>query len=420
MTAADSRMVIRDLKSKGETIRSAILELVRDGRPNLDDGACFEKVWGSLSTELTARPIFEKGHLSGLREAGHVLLRFGEDLFPEETCAKTPLTRLRHPGDPPLNANFDYFALMVARQLTLLLPEQVSGVHMMEQLYGGRLITDIVPEAGEHMGHQGVTKSVDHTREVEHAMHLHCDDADHHLRPPLQLLCGVKNQAGTATTLAVIPPDEVLRSECCDPEILRQPRYKHCPPKICRWREADVPPRPVLFGPASMPMVQADAKGILPLDEEARVAWVKLHDYLLRELQEVVVRPGDVLVVDNYRGLHGRAELQPMERLDDRRWVKRIWLSPAAGETELAACQSSGRGHPRILDRDRAFEAGICRLHPLLPFAEPETELQSQGEHEEFCNDLADLRRRPARAASVERSRQAKRRMLSGGKMHEC
>mmetsp|Transcript_86515 Transcript_86515/g.268842 ORF Transcript_86515/g.268842 Transcript_86515/m.268842 type:complete len:272 (+) Transcript_86515:96-911(+) len=260
---------------------------------------------------------------------------------------------------------------------------------MMEQLYGGRLITDIIPEAGEHVDFQGATKRVDHSRDAVHAMHLHCDDADHVMRPPIQLLCGVKNLGNVATTLAVVPPDGALRAAGCDPDVLRQPRYKHCPPgQICTWNMEEVPPRPVLFGPAGMPRVQADAKGLVPLDEEADAAWRKLSCFLLQQQLEVVVGAGDVLLIDNYRGLHGRAEIQPVGDLADRRWVKRLWLSPRSAEAELAACASARRGHRRVFDRNKVIRAGLGMLHPPLANSEDGARQRRCGELEHEESDL--------------------------------
>eukprot|EP00438_Fugacium_kawagutii_P001732 Skav204123 [mRNA] locus=scaffold5190:280699:280986:- [translate_table: standard] len=81
---------------------------------------------------------------------GAVLLRFGDSKFKEdENLAVTPAQRqLGH--SVPLNTAADYMLLIVARQIVLLQPDLVVGIHSFEELYGGRLMTETWTQHWNH------------------------------------------------------------------------------------------------------------------------------------------------------------------------------------------------------------------------------------------------------------------------------
>ena len=73
---------------------------------------------------------------------GAVLLQFGAPMIEQdEALAVTPLQRTEGHAEP-LNTMADYMLLVVARQLTSLMPKAVFAVHCFEGLYGGRLMTE--------------------------------------------------------------------------------------------------------------------------------------------------------------------------------------------------------------------------------------------------------------------------------------
>ena len=97
-------------------------------------------------------------------------------------------------NDIPINTVADHALLAVACQLVRYMPDDVCQVQSFSELYGGRLITDIIPETN-HLDFNGELPRIDHTQEEEHGMRLHVDDVDHMLRAPWQLLLGIKNAA---------------------------------------------------------------------------------------------------------------------------------------------------------------------------------------------------------------------------------
>ncbi|CAK0880660.1 unnamed protein product [Prorocentrum cordatum] len=362
----------------------AELQLAPGQRPDLNDGEHFKVMWDVLTKTLGGLPLFGAEHLAALERSAAVVLRFGSDVFPQETALPTPLMRpCSFPGDPPLDMDFDYLSLAVACQVVLHRPDLVSGVHSFKQLYGGRLITEIIPEAGEHTEFTGETRRNDPVRQAEGEMRLHVDDADHLLRARLQLLVGVNNPAGIQTTFAVVPQDQVIQSwGGCDVGLLRQPLFRSFPPSIVK--PDAVPLRPLLFGPEEWPMVQADQKALQKHAEaefpsfetsSAAHAWSAFHSFLRSSscLSGVVVGPGDVLLLDNYRMMHGREEIPPVPDVSARRWVKRLWLSAAPMEAVLDGC-ARFHGHPRVFDRLDVFEKQASKPHPDLPASGPHAE----------------------------------------------
>lgn len=354
------------------------LGLAPPARVNLNDGRHFVALQEAFKAALEEKPLFPATLVAELERSACALLRFGADVFAHETGMPTPMRRPSgFPEDPPLDMDFDYLTLAVACQVVLHRPDLVSGMHSFKQLYGGRLITEIVPEVGGHVEFTGAQRNSDLTVQSEKEMRLHVDDADHLLRGRIQLLTGVKNLDSTATTFAVVPPDATLRGlGACNTDLLRAPLFRSYPPALIEPEQ--VPLRPLLFGPADAPMVQADEKPLsakakaspCPSFEtpEAAAAWEAFHAYLKTPdcLRHVIVGPGDVLLLDNYRMMHGREEMPPVQHVHNRRWVKRLWLSSAPMEPFLAQCPSV-QGHPRVFDRLDAFQAQIGALHPVLP-----------------------------------------------------
>ena len=117
----------------------------------------------AFEREFSGQPLFPKDSLAGLKDASHLLLRFGSRIFTKETNADTPLRRPDQLSNPPLDMDADYLALAVACQLVLHMPEKVSGVHSFKQPYGGRLISDIIPEV-DHTKFDGQCLGFFHAR----------------------------------------------------------------------------------------------------------------------------------------------------------------------------------------------------------------------------------------------------------------
>ncbi|HEU4767782.1 MAG TPA: guanitoxin biosynthesis L-enduracididine beta-hydroxylase GntD [Pyrinomonadaceae bacterium] len=90
-------------------------------------------------------------------------------------------------------------------------------------------------------------------------------------------------------------------------------RMNECPPKLA-----------VLFGDPAAPYLRIDPYFMDPLDDqEAQSALDSFVNAIESKLTEVILEPGDVLCIDNYRAVHGRHPFKPQYDGQDR-WLKRI------------------------------------------------------------------------------------------------
>lgn len=213
-----------------------------------------------------------------------------------------------------------------------------------QTLQEGRMIQDIVPIRGEEEAQSG------HGSEA--LLEFHTEDGFHPNRCDYLLLLGVRNHGRTPTYLASVKD---IRLADKHRDLLSEPRYYILPddehikqlmksnPEHQDLREMlamrDSPPATsVLFGDADDPFLRIDhpfmrcASG----DDEAREALAALLQELYRVKQSVVVDQGTLLVIDNYRAVHGRAPFRMRYDGTDR-WLKRMIIRRVAPRGSLSA-----------------------------------------------------------------------------------
>lgn len=200
-----------------------------------------------------------------------------------------------------------------------------------ETLQAGRVIQDISPVRGEEIAQSGHGSSA--------VLELHSEDGFHGERCDYLLLLGMRNRARVATHLAAISD---VRLDSSDRATLAQRRYYILPDdehikqlgrddpdhpelrKMLRMREDPIPVS-VLSGPSEDPYVRLDFPFMRCADknERTRSSLAALMEELTRVRREVVIDPGSLLVIDNYRAVHGRAPFEG--RFDGAdRWLKRM------------------------------------------------------------------------------------------------
>jgi Fe(II)/alpha-ketoglutarate-dependent arginine beta-hydroxylase len=176
----------------------------------------------------------------------------------------------------------------------------------------------------------------------------HTEDAFHPLRPDyLGLLC-LRNPDGVETTLASI---DDLSLDPALSGLLRQPRFpirpdrSHLPEHAVAPADGDTRVRqliarsyewiqrldaapekvPVFFGAEDSPYVRLDPYFMQDStdDPDAAAALAAIGERIEAVMGGCVLRPGDVLFLDNYKAVHGR---KPFEaRFDGTdRWLKRV------------------------------------------------------------------------------------------------
>ncbi|MBW4720413.1 TauD/TfdA family dioxygenase [Saccharothrix obliqua] len=185
-------------------------------------------------------------------------------------------------------------------------------------LQGGRLFHDILPIAGEEHEQTG-HGSAD-------VLEFHVEDGfcDHRC-DALALLC-VRDRDGVASLVAAV---DALDLGELDLEVLFEPRFLIRPdPEHLRGVDpasVPVPPRPVLFGDPAAPYLRVDPAYTDPLpgDERAARALEDLCARLAGAMVALPMSPGDLLLVDNYRAVHGRAAFRARYDGTDR-WLRKV------------------------------------------------------------------------------------------------
>ncbi|NLU67788.1 TauD/TfdA family dioxygenase [Streptomyces sp. HNM0574] len=209
-------------------------------------------------------------------------------------------------------------------------------------LQRGRLIQNMLPIAGEEVQQSGHGQ-----------VHLewHTEDAFHPHRCDHLILLGLRNHDATGTTLASVR-DVTLGAE--HRAVLAQKRFHILPdeehlrqlarndphsPALARMLAMRDDPEPVavLSAAPGTGSPEHTTEGLrlridpcymrcLPGDTEAGLALKHLVEELESAQQSVALRPGEVLVVDNHRAVHGRQDFTARFDGTDR-WLKKITVT---------------------------------------------------------------------------------------------
>lgn len=160
-------------------------------------------------------------------------------------------------------------------------------------------------------------------------MHVEC--AYFEFRPDyLLLLCLRPDRDGVAATLAAEARSALLYLSPQDVQVLRQPLFQIRAPQSFEKGLGGIPwskPQPVLSGPPESPMVRVNLNGARALSPIAERA-LRRFDAIVSSppvMRPVVLEPGELLVVDNRKALHGRNRFAPRYDGFDR-WLQRVYV----------------------------------------------------------------------------------------------
>jgi L-asparagine oxygenase len=198
----------------------------------------------------------------------------------------------------------------------------------------GRIVHDVLPikeNEGEQLGSA-----------ADVLLDWHTEDAFHPYRPDWVVLACIRNPTDTPTTVAV---SDDLRLADDEIRVLGEPRFhilpdnSHLPHHNSTDGTVDFtavehlirnpPPIPLLWGDPSRPYLRADRSfwGVSdPADTEAKAVLQRLSDEIERRLRDVVLRPGDLCFLDNYKVVHGRKPF-PARYDGTDRWLKRVCVT---------------------------------------------------------------------------------------------
>jgi L-asparagine oxygenase len=211
----------------------------------------------------------------------------------------------------------------------LLIGSALGFVFAWGDQQGGAPVHNIVPVVGE----ENSLLSSSSTAELS----LHTEDAYFSDRADLLLLLALRNPCLAPTYVAdvrnVAMTDAHASLVRCDRYLLR-PDGSHgqAGPRYPTWgfpviRPGSRPtsrPSALIGGPESNPWLRFDIDYVDAQGDEA--AWsgaLALNDALHRARTEVVLHPGDLLIIDNVRCAHGRGGFTSSFDGADR-WIKRI------------------------------------------------------------------------------------------------
>ncbi|MFH9609263.1 TauD/TfdA family dioxygenase [Streptomyces sp. NPDC017448] len=275
----------------------------------------------SLAAHLSdSIPIVLSGLLLDLPEGMRkTILDFGADVESQGFCLlrgipvgelpKTPRAHEAHILDGhPTNGTL------------MLVADLLGSLTGYQDEKAGALFHDVHPVHGEET-------RIENSGSV--AFDFHTENVHHPLRPDyLGLLCLRQDHEQTAATrvssvrdaLPLLTEDEVAE--------LRKPQFHSLyPTSFARNIPGPRPsagPHPVIFGPADRPLMRFNSHNTQVDDPRARAALRALSSALEQVCRDLVLAPGDLVVLDNHVVVHGRTAFTPRYDGQDR-WLRRFY-----------------------------------------------------------------------------------------------
>ncbi|GAA3228527.1 guanitoxin biosynthesis L-enduracididine beta-hydroxylase GntD [Dactylosporangium siamense] len=306
----------------------AILAELIDTFPDANDAAFLRRV--TLYAQRMPERLRATAHRLRHQETSGALLVSGFEVD-DDRIGDTPqhwADTLRQSG----TVREEFFFILCA---TLL-----GDVFCWSSQQGGRLVNEVVPIKGDE------DRQINSGSTSE--LLWHTEDAFHPYRADYIGLMCMRNPDRTATMLACmdeVPIAEEVSKVLFEQRFVFRPDDAHLPvnrdpnmvvapgteaavarsyariEEICRNPEKTA----VLFGDPSAPYIRLDSDAI-ERDIDDPLAVAALDAFMAevdKHLRGVVLEPGDIMFVDNYRAVHGR---QPFKaNFDGRdRWLRRV------------------------------------------------------------------------------------------------
>lgn len=313
--------------ANGTDLRSLASRALTDLRHERPDRRLHQIALLSHELPLALRQWLVDFRLSG--DAGLVIA--GLPVVDDDLGSSPPNTEVSARRDELARA--DMMLLLIASFLGY--PVSQAGVD------DGRLVRDVSPLPGNETTQLGSSSAGE--------LIWHNEDAYHPLRPDWICLLCLRNPDHTPTTFARItdiPLDESTRA------LLAQPFF-HIEPDSSNTASATAvatPPVAVLTGDRARPFVRLDPAFMSsdPANEasgEALESAIKAVDL---GLQDVRLAPGEVMIIDNLRSVHGRRPFTARYDGSDR------WLRVVHAAADLRRSEGFRTG-----DHGRSIRAAV-------------------------------------------------------------
>ncbi|WP_204290725.1 TauD/TfdA family dioxygenase [Micromonospora gifhornensis] len=182
----------------------------------------------------------------------------------------------------------------------------------------GRVVQDVAPIAGAENQQENSGSAY---------LELHTENGFHPYKPDfLSLLClrPDHDRSGRTLTGTVKRVHPRLSKSCV--ATLRQPLFRiQFSSSFAQLGSSGYSePVAVLAGPVDDPELTADFHAMEPMTDQARQALDELEAVLTPSLDSVVLDTGNLLVVDNWRAVHGRSSFTARHDGTDR-WLRRCF-----------------------------------------------------------------------------------------------
>jgi len=197
------------------------------------------------------------------------------------------------------------------------------------ELRQGTVLQDVYPSPNAHFLSSETSETL---------LEFHTEMAYHRRQPHFVMLaCSRADHAGTAATLvASVRKALPLVDRQARDLLYRKPLNCHVDIAFRPTESSDpVTSVAVLDGPAEDPLLAYDRELMDPDAAPVKQALSELSDALDEVTEAVYLKPGDLLIVDNYRTSHARTPFTP--RWDGRdRWLHRMYVRIPERITEPA------------------------------------------------------------------------------------
>ncbi|MFE7775459.1 TauD/TfdA family dioxygenase [Streptomyces sp. NPDC057445] len=298
------------------------LELLQDTEIDLS-AAEARRMW-ELSARAAELPGAETSELAGLLLDMPTAVREGLLAFAKGTSRSgyvllRGLTVGELPPTPHQHGGGDLDRHPTSGTLKLV-ADLIGSLVGYEDEKNGALLHDVHPVKGEE-------KHIENSGSV--AFDFHTENVHHPLRPDfLGLLCLRQDHDGVAATrvASVREAQSLLTDE--QQRILRSARFSSAyPTSFSRNIPGPRPtagPHPVLFGQSPELFMRFNSHNTTASDAEGTEALAALTRALESVCKDVVLAPGDLVIVDNHIAAHGRSSFTPRYDGADR-WLRRCY-----------------------------------------------------------------------------------------------
>jgi L-asparagine oxygenase len=158
---------------------------------------------------------------------------------------------------------------------------------------------------------------------------FHTENVHHPLRPDfLGLLCLRQDHDRVGTTRVSSMREAAGDLSSHTLRVLRSTRFRsHYPTSFATGagnRRPASDPHPVLFGTAPQHFLRFNVHNTYAFDDEGSAALAELAAALDRHCRQILLEPGDLILIDNHVAVHGRSAFTPRYDGHDR-WLRRCY-----------------------------------------------------------------------------------------------